>query len=324
MRKTVRIGLVGFGYWARISYLPLIEEMADARVVSVAARTEASRLAAGEKLGAGLGLYASYSELIESGEVDAVLIALTPELNAAAAAKALEAGLDTFVEPPFARAEDTERMLALAESGPAVLHVDVEPRYLPAVQALRELFGEGNELGALHSCHLEHEMVLASEYRRSSMIFGLGPWYVDLLDSFVHSSANCIELVPSRVRGDGLVVTGRAEVGYESGARATWSFSFEGPRTLGLKVTLNGAGGEATGDLTTGEYRWRRPGGDWKSRVADCTRPEAGFVGMRESLRAFIAAARGQGRTMSGPDVVRRTQPVLLRLQTLEAGSSEA
>ena len=314
----MRIGLVGFGHWARISYLPLIEEMTDARVVSVAARTEKSRMAAREELGAGLGLFASYSELIKAGDADAVLIALTPELNAAAAAEALEAGLHTFVEPPFARAEDTERMLTLAESGTAVLHVDVEPRYLPAVQALCRLFGEGGELGVLHSCHLQHEMLLASEYRRSSMIFGLGPWYVDLLDSLIESPANRIDMMPAKVRGDGLVVTGRAEIGYESGARSSWVFSFEGPRVLGLKVTLNGARGEATADLTTGEYLWRRQGGDWRSGMADCTRPEAGFVGMRESLRAFISAGRGQGKTMSGPDVIRRTQPVLLELRRQE------
>ena len=315
----MRIGLVGFGYWARVSYLPLIEEMADARVVSVAARTEKSRMAAREGLGEGLRPFASYSDLIKAGDAEAVLIALTPELNASAAAEALEAGLHTFVEPPFASPEDTERMLTLAESGSAVLHVDVEPRYLPAVQVLRRLFGDGGELGVLHSCQLEHEMVLASEYRRSSMIFGLGPWYVDLLDSLIESPAKRIDMVPAKVRGDGLVLAGQAEIGYESGARSSWAFSFEGPRVLGLRVTLKGEAGEATADLTSGEYLWRRKGGDWNSGTADCTRPEAGFVGMRESLRAFISAARGQGRTMSGPDVIRRTQPVLVELRKQES-----
>lgn len=319
MRKAMRIGLVGFGYWARVSYLPLIEEMTDARVVSVAARTEKSRMAAREELGEGLRPFASYSDLIKTGDAEAVLIALTPELNASAAAEALEAGLHTFVEPPFASPEDTERMLTLAESGSAILHVDVEPRYLPAVQVLRRLFGDEGELGVLHSCHLEHEMVLASEYRRSSMIFGLGPWYIDLLDSLIESPAKRIDMMPAKVRGDGLVLTGRAEIGYESGARSSWAFSFEGPRVLRLKVTLKGEAGEATADLTSGEYLWRRKGGDWKSGIADCTRPEAGFVGMRESLRAFISAARGQGRTMSGPDVIRRTQPVLVELRKQES-----
>ena len=315
----MRIGLVGFGYWARVSYLPLVDEITDAKVVSIAARTEGSRTAAREQLGEEVKLFAGYSELIEAGDVDAVLIALTSELNAAAAAEALRAGLHTFVEPPFARDEDTERMLSLAESGSAVLHVDVEPRYLPAVQALRRLFGEEAELGMLHSCHLQHEMLLASDYQRSSMISGLGPWYVDLLDSLVESPAKRIEMIPSKIRGDGLVVTGRAEIAYQSGARSSWTFSFEGPSVLGLKLTLTGAAGEATADLTTGEYAWRRQGGDWNSGVADCTRPEAGFVGMRESLRAFISAARGQGKTMSGPDVIRRIQPVLLELRRQEA-----
>ena len=119
---------------------------------------------------------------------------------------------------------------------------------------------------------------------------------------------------------DGLVVTGEARVRYESGAEATWAFGFEGPRTLGLCISASGAGGDAEADLTTGRVRRRPAGGEWTSEVIDCTRPEAGFIGMRESLGAFIAAARGQGRTSSGPDVIRRTQPILLRLGELEAG----
>lgn len=319
--NTIRVGLAGFGFWARLCYVPLLAELPDVRVVGVAAQTESTRMAAASAFGDGITLHARYTDLIESEGLDAVLVALTPALNAVAAGAALDRGLHAFVEPPFADGPDTERMLAMAEAGRGVLHSDVEPRYLPVVQALRSLFGDG-ELGALRSLRLNHEMLLSSDYSERSMVFGLGPWYVDLLDAFSGSPAARVELVPDGRRDDGLLVTGEAKIEYETGVSATWHFGFEGPRELGLSVSLKGERGEAEADLTNGAYGWRRAGGNWRSAVSDCSRPEAGFIGMRESLRSFLAAVRGQGETMSGHEVIRRTQPVLLELQRQEMGLS--
>jgi predicted dehydrogenase len=142
---------------------------------------------------------------------------------------------------------------------------------------------------------------------------------VDLLDAFAHSPASQIKLQSGRRRNDGLLVTGQANIKYESGVTATWHFGFEGPSELGLSVSLMGDKGEAEADLTTGEYRWRLAGDEWQTATADCSRPEAGFIGMRESIHAFLAAVRGEGKTLSGPEVIRRTQPVLLELQRQEA-----
>jgi len=322
--SIIRLGLVGFGSWTPMSYVPLLAELPDVQVIGVAARSERSRRAAADVLGNEVALYDSYEGLIESGRLDAVMVALTPALNAKAAVAALERGLHVFMEPPFADPADTKRVLELAENGSGVFHSDVEPRYLPAVEALRGLFGSEGVLGQLQSFSLDQEMMLSSEYSGSSIFFGLGAWYVDLLDAFAQSPATQIKMVPSRRRDDGLLVTGQATIGYESGVTALWRFGFEGPSELGLSVSLMGDRGEAQADLTTGEYRWRLAGGDWQSAMADCSRPEAGFIGMRESIHAFLAAVRGQGKTMSGPDVIRRTQPVLLELQRQETLTSRS
>jgi predicted dehydrogenase len=316
--NIVHVGLAGFGSWARMSYVPLLAELPNIRVVGVAARSEQTRSAAADVFGGDVALHASYDGLIEAGGLDAVMVALTPALNAKAAVAALEHGLHVFMEPPFADPSDTQRVLELANNGNPVFHSDVEPRYLPLVATINGLFGSEGVLGQLRSFSLDHEMLLSSEYSGSSIFFGLGPWYVDLLDAFAQSPADRIELVPGRHRNDGLLVTGQTNIGYESGVTATWHFGFEGPSELGLSVSLTGDKGEVQADLTTGEYRWRLTGDEWQSATADCSRPEAGFIGMRESIHAFLAAIRGEGKTMSGPDVIRRTQPVLLELQRQE------
>ena len=73
MTKNLKIGLVGFGHWARTSYVPLISELPGVEVVSVAARSEESREVAAEMLGQNISLHEDYSELIEAGQIDGVL-----------------------------------------------------------------------------------------------------------------------------------------------------------------------------------------------------------------------------------------------------------
>ena len=213
-------------------------------------------------------------------------------------------------------------MLRAAEASGLVLHADLEPRYLPAVAAMRDLFGAEGVLGQLQSIRLDHEMDLEASYRLRSMVFGLGPWYVDLLDALATSPAEAVELIPEKVRPDGLVVSGQALIRYESGTDATWSFGFEGPRRLAMDLSATGDKGEARADLTTGALSWRQTAGEWSCDVVDCSRPEAGFIGMRESIHAFIGAVQGQGESQSGPDVILRVQPILVELRRLEAALS--
>ena len=85
--RPVRIGLVGFGYWARLSYLPLLEELSDVTVVGACAKTEGSRDAARQMLGEGVAIHDDYAGLIRPDCADAVIIGLPPDLNAAAAAR---------------------------------------------------------------------------------------------------------------------------------------------------------------------------------------------------------------------------------------------
>lgn len=140
--KTVRLGLIGLGnigqYHAQ--YL-LAGKVKHAELVAVANPTP-------EKLAkfSMLNTYRSGEELINSGTVDAVIIATPHFQHAQLGIAAFEAGLHVLVEKPIAaHKRDAERLIAAHRRYPglvfaAMFQLRVEPRY----QKIRNLISQGH------------------------------------------------------------------------------------------------------------------------------------------------------------------------------------
>jgi predicted dehydrogenase len=89
-------------------------------------------------------LTARYEDLLQDDGLDAVVIATPVPTHAPLARRALEAGLDAFVEKPLALTGREARELAdLAEERGRVLMVDHLLIYHPAVQAVKEMVESG-------------------------------------------------------------------------------------------------------------------------------------------------------------------------------------
>lgn len=87
---------------------------------------------------------ARYEDLLEDGGLDAVVIATPVPTHAPLARRALEAGLDAFVEKPLAlTASEANDLVAVADEGERVLMVDHLLIYHPAVQAVKGIVDEG-------------------------------------------------------------------------------------------------------------------------------------------------------------------------------------
>jgi predicted dehydrogenase len=146
--QTVRVGVVGLGYWGpnlarnlaaiggcEVSWL--CDSSAEAR-----ARLERSFPAARstEVLG----------EVLDDPELDAVVLATPVPTHAELAVAVAEAGKHCFVEKPLAtNSADAERAVAAAAGAGRLLMVGHLLEYHPAVARLKELI-DGEELGALH------------------------------------------------------------------------------------------------------------------------------------------------------------------------------
>jgi predicted dehydrogenase len=146
--RTIRIGVAGLGYWGpnlarNFAALPgcelvwLCDASAGARE-RIAPQHPQARLAS------------SLDELLDDGELDAVVLATPVPEHSAQAARVLEAGKHCFVEKPMAQSvADAQRVLDASRSAGRVLMVGHLLEYHPGVEKLREL-SDGGELGEIY------------------------------------------------------------------------------------------------------------------------------------------------------------------------------
>jgi predicted dehydrogenase len=139
---TVRIGLVGLGYWGpnlarNFDDLPGAElawlcDSDGERRAGVAARFPDARTTA------------DLDELLQDPGLDAIVIATPVVTHHALSKQALEAGKHVFVEKPMAlEAEEAEELVELAEERDLVLMPGHLLLYHPGVRKLKELVDSG-------------------------------------------------------------------------------------------------------------------------------------------------------------------------------------
>ena len=112
--KTVRIGVIGAGWWATSAHLPAIRSHAQAELVAVQSRDRAKA----ERIAGDFGAKhacSSVGELLALEEIDAVIIASTPNVHFTQAKAALHRGLHVLLEKPMTfTASEARELVELA------------------------------------------------------------------------------------------------------------------------------------------------------------------------------------------------------------------
>mgnify|MGYP001351739168 CR=1 FL=1 len=96
--KQIRVGLIGFGDWAKTAYVPILKSMKEVDIVSVCARSDATQAAARDIIGDEFQWYTNYEDLLADEHVDAVMIGLPFATTASAAVATLKANKHVFIE----------------------------------------------------------------------------------------------------------------------------------------------------------------------------------------------------------------------------------
>ena len=135
-----RVGVVGLGKMGKLHFLSVLR-MKGVNLVAVADRSKVNRNVAESYH---IKTYDDYTKLIDSENLDAVIISLPNFLKSESISYASEKGLDVFVDKPLARnlaeAEDIVRKVR-AEN--IRLMVGVNYRYFDSVQKLKDISDEG-------------------------------------------------------------------------------------------------------------------------------------------------------------------------------------
>ncbi|MEM6283297.1 MAG: Gfo/Idh/MocA family oxidoreductase [Chloroflexota bacterium] len=141
--KTIRVGIVGAGFWTEAMYLPAIAKHPHAETVAVcgrnAERTQAFATAQGIP-----HHFIDFHEMYNSGLIDAVIISTGNDTHYPMTMAALDAGLHVLCEKPLAMTvQQAHEMTQKAEATGLKCMVPFTYRFMPAERYIKQLIDDG-------------------------------------------------------------------------------------------------------------------------------------------------------------------------------------
>jgi predicted dehydrogenase len=150
VKDGVRIAVVGTGAIAQLTHIPVLAKMRGANLVALCDNDAARARALADRFGVP-DVFTDFEELLDSDELDAVVIATPNHLHEPHVLSALRKKLHVLCERPLSlTARGIERCLTAAEKSGRVLAVGHNHRFRSDVQALGQFIRNG-ELGQVTS-----------------------------------------------------------------------------------------------------------------------------------------------------------------------------
>ena len=165
--RKIRFGLIGLGIMGQ-EHATVI---ASNPLLDLVAATDA-RANIGRKVAAALGCkwFDTAEDMIQSGDVDAVVIATPHWLHGKLAISALRAGMHVLCEKPLTvTVAEADEVLKAADTSRGMFVVVHQKRFEPAYLYVKQLLDSG-ELGPLYRCSMIESAWRSEAYYRSS------PW----------------------------------------------------------------------------------------------------------------------------------------------------
>lgn len=163
--SEIRVGLIGAGAMPQTAHLPILSKMRGVKLVALCDNDGGKARAIAQRYDV-RDVFTDIDDLLDLGELDAVVVATPNHLHEPHVLAALKAGIHVLCGRPLALSvRGVERILAAAEKAQRVVQVDNHNRFRADTQILNQ-FLHGGELGRLSG-------VRAGSYQLKR---GLGEW----------------------------------------------------------------------------------------------------------------------------------------------------
>lgn len=249
--RRLRVGIVGVGSHAyrnilpTLTYLPVsLDAVCDLdaeRARATAAQYGASRV------------YSAAADMYRYGDLDAVLICVSPQRHPELACEALDAGLHVWLEkPPAMRAAQVEEIER--HRGDRVVVVGFKKAFMPATRKTREIVS-APEFGMLRSLLAEYPMTIPEDGAGVLERGEYANWLANGCHplSFMLAVGGAVEAVTAhRSRNGGGVVV----LEFASGAMGNFHLA-DGGRLPFERYTVYGDGGHVTVENSS-RVSWHR------------------------------------------------------------------
>lgn len=142
-RDTIRVGIVGPGWWSATMFVPAVQAHPDAELVAICGRDEA-RTADFARTHDIEHVFTEPQEMFDSGLIDAVIISTVNKTHHPLTLAALDAGIHVLCEKPLAmNPAEADEMAARARETGLICHVPFTYRYMPISRAVKRLVDDG-------------------------------------------------------------------------------------------------------------------------------------------------------------------------------------
>lgn len=139
----VRVGIVGTSWWADSMYLPALQKHPDAQMVAVCGR-DYKKLQAFATRWNIPAVYIDYRQMLDSGKLDALIVASANDSHYPITMAALDAGLHVLCDKPLAHtAGQAREMQELARAKGLKTMVPFTYRYMPTARYVKHLIDSG-------------------------------------------------------------------------------------------------------------------------------------------------------------------------------------
>jgi predicted dehydrogenase len=140
---TVRVGVIGCGWWATYAHLPALQRNDSAAIVGLADSNRQNRAAAAQAFGVSAG-FESAEQLLDETEPDAVVVAVPPAFHYECARAALSRGVHVLLEKPMVQDPDhCHELIALARQHEVELVISYPWHYNRQLLDLRDHLANG-------------------------------------------------------------------------------------------------------------------------------------------------------------------------------------
>ena len=229
MTKTIRVGVIGAGYWGP-NIVRNLYEAPGAEAVAVADLSQ-ERLDAIHKRFPAVRVTTDYRELLDDPSIDAICIVTPVRTHRKLAEEAFAAGKHVFVEKPLAYSvSDAEAIVRAGDRAGKTLMVGHTFVYNPAVEVVKGIV-DSNGLGRVH--YLDSQRVnLGLHQFDTNVLWDLGPhdvsialYWLDEEPEWVQCSGACF--VQANIEDVVFLM-----IGFPSGAIAHAHLSWLAPSKL--------------------------------------------------------------------------------------------
>jgi predicted dehydrogenase len=169
MSDTVRVGVVSTSWWADEMYLPALKSHPQAEAAAICGRDRQRAEEIAARYGIP-GVFGDYREMIDRGDLDAVIVGVPDDVHHAVTLYALKSGLHVLCDKPLAlNAREAREMAETAEAVGVKHAVLFTYRWMPFFRYARDLIQQGC-VGRLYHAEFRY---LASYARRKAYAWRL-------------------------------------------------------------------------------------------------------------------------------------------------------